>query len=87
MTEIAFDHLTVDTIIAHGTKRTDGDTGTTPDTDVMVNPYKIQLLIPGNGFNRADIQTGSIVTLSAGHRDIQPLSFPFHDPDAAARRV
>jgi hypothetical protein len=85
--DIALDNPPVGCIKIHGPEGTDTDAGTTADAGIIVNADAAQFLIPRDGFDRADIQTGRILTLLTGHGDINALGFPFQYPDPASGRV
>jgi hypothetical protein len=77
VTEIALKDLPINHIKIHGAERTDRYARTTANTFVLIHHDPAELFVSGNGLHGADDHTGSILTLLAGHGDIEPFCLPF----------
>jgi hypothetical protein len=73
VTEIAFKILSVNDTEIHRAKGTDRHTGTAADANIVIDHYPAKCLVPGNGLHGANRHTGSILTLLAGHGNINPF--------------
>jgi len=84
---IAFEHPPVGGIKTHGPEGTNADAGAAADAGIIVNRDTTQLFILGDGFDRADIQTGRVLTLLTCHGDINTFGLPLQHPDPAPGRI
>ena len=73
VTEIAFEVLSIDDTKIHGAERADRYAGTTANADIVIYHHPAQLFISGNGLDRTNDHTGSILTLLAGHGNVEPF--------------
>jgi hypothetical protein len=86
-TQVALEDLFVDDVIIHRPEGTNSDTGTTADTDILINRYESHILVTGDGLYRAYIHAGRIVTLLTGHGDIETFGLPLHDLYTTSLRI
>jgi hypothetical protein len=77
--EITLKILSVNDTEIHRAKGADRYTGAAADANVVINHHPAECLIPGNGLHGANRHTGSILTLLAGHGDIESFCLPFHN--------
>jgi hypothetical protein len=84
VTMVALEYSFVDGIKAHGPERTYANTRTAADADIIINGHLRRFLVARDGLDRADIQTGRVLALLTGHRDIQAFGLPFYHPDPAS---
>jgi len=83
VTNIALENPPIGRIKIHGSEGTDADAGAAADAGIIVNGYATQFIILRDGFDRADIQTGRVLTLLACHGNINAFGLPLQHPDSA----
>jgi hypothetical protein len=73
VTEVALKVLSVNNIKTHRAEWTDRDTRTAANAYVVIHHHPTEFLIAGNGLDRADDHARSVLTLLAGHGNIEPF--------------
>jgi hypothetical protein len=79
VTEIALEILSVNDTEIHRAEGTDRHTGAAADANIVIDHDPAECLIPGNGLHGANGHTGGILTLLAGHGNIESFCLPFHN--------
>jgi hypothetical protein len=73
ITQITLEILSIDDIKIHGTERADRYAGTAANADIVIHHHPTEFFISGNGLHGADDHAGSILTLLAGHGNVEPF--------------
>ena len=79
---ITLDGNPLDMIIGGSSKGACNDTGLTPDTFVFVDDHPLIFNIPVAGLCGANLHAERLLTILAGHREIESYTFPFDHPDS-----
>jgi hypothetical protein len=87
VTEIALKIFSVNDTEVHCAEGADRHTGAAADANIVIDHHPAEFVIPGNGLHGANRHTGGILTLLAGHGDIESFCLPFHNLYAGSGRV
>jgi hypothetical protein len=85
--EIALKIFSVNDTEIHRAEGADRYTGAAANANIVIDHHPAECLIPGNGLHRTNGHTGGILTLLAGHGNINPFGLPFHDLYPASTSV
>jgi hypothetical protein len=76
--EIALKILSVNDTEIHRAEGADCHTRTAADANIVIDHHPVECLIPVNGLHRANRHTGGILTLLAGHGDVESFCLPLY---------
>jgi hypothetical protein len=78
VTKIALKILSVNDAEIHRAKWTDRYTGAAADANIVIDHYPVECFIPGNGLYGTNRHTGGVLTLLAGHGDVESFCLPLY---------
>jgi len=73
VTKIALKVLSIDDTEIHRAEGADRHAGAAANANILIHHHPTEFLIPGNGLHGANCHTGGILTLLAGHGNINPF--------------